>query len=152
MLPCATTRPNRALRGAAHHATLAVFALVAVAAYLFLERHQAPPLDTPEQTQQKTAAAKSFVTQQADAMLTAYKQHTGSYPATAEGLWALVKAPPRVTGWQGPYLTSPTMPIDPWGQPYQYALPGPHNGPGKYDVWSCGPDQKDGTADDIGNW
>jgi len=148
----APTRPHRAPRGAALNATLVLLATVAAVAYLFLERHQAPPADTPAQLQQKITLAKTFVTQQADSMLTSYKQHVGNYPASVEGLWALVEAPPRVTGWQGPYLTTPTMPIDPWGQPYQYAFPGPHNGPGKYDVWSAGPDQKNGTADDIGNW
>ena len=31
------------------------------------------------------------------------------------------------------------MPLDPWGNPYQYACPGTHN-PDSYDVWSLGPD------------
>jgi len=148
----ATTQLYRAPRGAALFANLVLLATVAAFLYLFLERHQAPATDTPEQMRQKTAAAKIFVTQQADAMLAAYKLHTGRYPTTTEGLWALAIKPPRVTGWQGPYLTGPTMPIDPWGQAYQYAFPGPHNGPDKYDVWSPGPDQINGTADDIGNW
>ena len=40
---------------------------------------------------------------------------------------------------------------DAWGQPYQYRNPGRHN-PHGYDVYSYGPDMKDVTEDDIGNW
>jgi general secretion pathway protein G len=43
------------------------------------------------------------------------------------------------------------IPLDPWRQPYQYRFPGVKNKTG-YDLWSKGPDEQDGTADDIGNW
>jgi general secretion pathway protein G len=43
------------------------------------------------------------------------------------------------------------LPDDPWGNKYQYANPGVHN-PDSYDIYSYGPDQEDGTDDDIGNW
>lgn len=131
---------------------LVLLGAVAFASYLFAERHQAPPPDSPEQVRVKIETAKSLITLQMSSLLAAYQQQTGSYPATVEGLWALVEAPPRVSGWKGPYLTTPARPIDPWGQVYQYAFPGPHNGAHKYDVWSNGPDGLSGTADDIGNW
>jgi general secretion pathway protein G len=43
------------------------------------------------------------------------------------------------------------MPTDPWHNPYIYYFPGKHN-PSGYDLLSAGPDGKEGTADDIGNW
>jgi general secretion pathway protein G len=43
------------------------------------------------------------------------------------------------------------IPLDPWGEPYQYAYPGTRN-KDSYDLWSKGPDKQSGTADDIGNW
>ena len=41
--------------------------------------------------------------------------------------------------------------LDPWGEPYQYRNPGIKN-PNGYDLFSKGPDKKEGTPDDIGNW
>jgi general secretion pathway protein G len=77
-----------------------------------------------------------------------------TYPTTAQGLEALRTAPAdlaNVNAWgPDPYLDDP-IPLDPWGQPYQYAFPGQRNTT-KYDIWSMGPDSVDGTADDIGNW
>lgn len=54
--------------------------------------------------------------------------------------------------WDGPYLTSTSVPKDPWGHEYQYEYP-PTHGKGDYpDVWSFGPDGEDGTDDDIVSW
>ena len=41
--------------------------------------------------------------------------------------------------------------IDPWCQPYQFRNPGKHN-PNGYDIFSKGPDMKEDTPDDVGNW
>ncbi len=96
--------------------------------------------------------AKLFVTQTMQAPLTAYKINMGDFPTTAEGLQALITPPPNNDGrWRGPYLQDNKLPLDPWGDPYQYRYPGVHNKKG-YDLWSMGPDKTDGTADDIGNW
>jgi len=78
----------------------------------------------------------------------------GDYPSTAEGLQALVTAPAgKADRWRGPYVVGDKTKIftDPWGTPYQYRYPGIHN-KNKPDVWSKGPDGRNGTADDIGNW
>lgn len=84
--------------------------------------------------------------------LESFKLSMGSYPTTEEGLQALVTAPGSNSGnWRGPYYESKEAPKDPWGTPYRYAYPGSHNTT-RYDIWSAGPDKKDGTADDIGNW
>jgi general secretion pathway protein G len=98
--------------------------------------------------------ARLFVQSSMNTPLIAYKINMGDYPSTAEGLRALLVAPSsHPERWHGPYIESPsgTIPMDPWGEPYQYAYPGVHNKSG-YDIWSKGPDKQDATADDIGNW
>jgi general secretion pathway protein G len=45
----------------------------------------------------------------------------GRYPLDAEGLDALVAPPPAARFWNGPYLRSGAVPLDPWGEPYRYA-------------------------------
>jgi general secretion pathway protein G len=96
--------------------------------------------------------AKLFVTQSMQAPLQAYKMAMGDYPTTAEGLQALVTPPAnRADRWRGPYLQDSKLPVDPWGEPYQYRYPGVKNKNG-FDLWSKGPDKTDGTDDDIGNW
>lgn len=100
----------------------------------------------------QVAAAQLFVTQTAKSSLLPYRLHTGGFPTTGEGLQALVTAPASAAGkWQGPYMEGGKVPLDPWGEPYQYAFPGKRN-PSAYDVWSKGPDKQSETADDIGNW
>lgn len=95
---------------------------------------------------------KLFVTQSIQLPLTAYRIDMGDYPTTAEGLQALVTPPAsKADRWRGPYLQDGKLPVDTWGEPYQYRYPGTHNKNG-YDVWSKGPDKTDGTDDDIGNW
>jgi len=53
--------------------------------------------------------------------------------------------------WQGPYLEDESGLKDPWGRDFQYRQEGQHN-ESKYDLWSMGPDGRDGTEDDINNW
>lgn len=77
----------------------------------------------------------------------------GRYPATMEGLGALVEPPDGVDVSKGswPYIDSNTLKSDPWGVPYQYMCPGQHN-PDSYDLWSLGPDGIPNSGDEIGNW
>lgn len=68
------------------------------------------------------------------------------FPTSDEGLNGLMAKPGNVTNWNGPYLTTP--PLDPWGNAYMYKAPG--TGDNKdFDLWSMGPDAKDGTSDDV---
>ena len=74
------------------------------------------------------------------------------YPATDEGLQALVQAPAGVDKWHGPYLKKKEVPKDPWGNDYHYASPGQH---GPYDLSSLGADNKeggDGDNKDLVSW
>jgi general secretion pathway protein G len=77
-----------------------------------------------------------------------YKEDTGHYPLN---LQELVQKGSGVTNWHGPYFDPPKLPIDAWGNTYIYHYPGKHN-PNSYDLFSAGPDGKEGTPDDIGNW
>ncbi len=54
--------------------------------------------------------------------------------------------------WDGPYLKKNEIPLDPWGNPYQYEYPSTHGNGDNPDIWSFGPDGQDGTEDDITNW
>jgi len=95
--------------------------------------------------------AKLFVSESMKTTLSTYRISVGDYPTSAEGLNALLTAPAnKAERWTGPYLES-KVPLDPWGEPYQYRSPGVKN-KASYDLWSKGPDKQDGTADDIGNW
>jgi general secretion pathway protein G len=70
-----------------------------------------------------------------------YRLQTGSYPTTQQGLQALVANADRVPGWNGPYLSSNKVPVDPWGSPYVYKSPGEH---APYDLYSLGADKSPG--------
>lgn len=70
---------------------------------------------------------------------------TGRYPSKSETLSALVKKPASIEGWNGPYLQQAAIPADPWGNAYQYTLPGV-NAP--YQIMSYG---ADGVAGGTGN-
>lgn len=48
----------------------------------------------------------------------------GRYPVQAEGLGALVHKPATIQVWNGPYLRSDSVPLDPWGNDYKYASDG----------------------------
>jgi general secretion pathway protein G len=79
----------------------------------------------------------------------AFEIDCGRYPSTAEGLDALLTNPAGLKGWNGPYIKSAFK--DPWGRPYVYRCPGRHNTKG-FDLYSLGPDGKEGGGDDITNW
>ncbi len=83
-----------------------------------------------------------------------YKLDNHSYPSTQQGLEALVKKPsgnPAAKNWnKDGYLKR--VPVDPWGNAYQYLSPGTR---GSFDLYSLGADGKQGGTDlnaDIGNW
>jgi general secretion pathway protein G len=80
--------------------------------------------------------------------LDAYEVDNGFYP---KSLADLIQQPSNARGWHGPYFDPPVLPVDPWGNPYIYYFPGKHN-PTGYDLLSAGPDQKEGTDDDIVSW
>lgn len=76
-----------------------------------------------------------------------YHLDAGRYPTTAEGLEALVSAPPAAPWWNGPYLRKREALVDPWGAPFTYAAPGRGGAP--YDLISLGADGAEGGTDDA---
>ena len=104
--------------------------------------------------QSQEAIARIFVRDSLKTSLVRYRMDLGDYPTTAEGLNALVNATAgNADRWKGPYMDAigGKLPLDPWGQPYEYRYPGTKN-TGGYDLYSRGPDKTADTADDIGNW
>ena len=80
-----------------------------------------------------------------------YEIQTGTYPTTEQGLDALAERPAGMDAdrWPGPLLER--VPLDQWGNSWQYRYPGQHN-TNSYDLWSFGPDGRNGTDEDITNW
>ena len=76
-----------------------------------------------------------------------YKTMTAKAP---ESLDDFVREPGIFSGSWKPLMQKSAL-NDPWGEPYQYRNPGTKN-PNGYDLFSKGPDKKEGTDDDIGNW
>jgi len=72
----------------------------------------------------------------------------GRFPTVQEGLQILYSAPADENLkqlWKGPYLDE-QVPPDPWGNPYQYSIPGKDGQP--FALYSLGADGKSG-GDEI---
>lgn len=89
-----------------------------------------------------------------ESALNLYRLDNFQYPTTDQGLQALAEKPggsPEPQNWKaGGYLDR--LPIDPWGNEYQYLSPGQN---GEIDIYSLGADAApggEGSAEDIGNW
>ncbi len=126
---------------------LVVVAILGILAAIIVPR----VMDRPDEA--KRVAAKADVAAIVQA-LKLYRLDNGFYPATDQGLAALVQRPasaPVPNNWkQGGYLER--LPKDPWGSDYQYLHPGVK---GEIDVFSLGADRTrggDGSGADIGNW
>lgn len=76
-----------------------------------------------------------------------YKTNMNQVPSSLKDLAV------RPGNAKGPWrkMIEETALKDAWGNDYQYRNPGRHN-PNGYDIYSLGPDGKDGSEDDIGNW
>ena len=99
-----------------------------------------------------TADTARLQVQNFKSALDLYRLDTGVYPTTQEGLQALVRSPGNAPGWKGPYIDSPALPADPWGNGYLYKAPGEH---GAYDLYSLGSDKApggNGEAADVTSW
>jgi general secretion pathway protein G len=80
-----------------------------------------------------------------------FKFNTNEYPKELKYLIEKPSETEIAEKWTGPYLESESGLKDPWGHDFEYTAEGRHN-EGKFDLWSRGPDGKDGTEDDITNW
>lgn len=99
----------------------------------------------------KTKTAKIQI-EELSVALDLYRLEVGNYPSTEQGLESLVREPPGVDGWRGPYLKKSKVPQDPWNRDYEYRFPGEH---GLFDIYSLGADGQtggDGESRDVGSW
>ena len=80
-----------------------------------------------------------------DKALQSYRLDVGRFPATAQGLRALVNQPGDEPRWRGPYMQG-DIPVDPWGSPYQYRTPGANGR--DYELLSWGRDRAPGGSGD----
>lgn len=71
-----------------------------------------------------------------------YRLDTRRYPTTEQGLKVLIEKPVNDAQWNGPYLRK-SVPLDPWGHPYIYRIPGTK---GDYDIVSYGKDGRPGGS------
>jgi general secretion pathway protein G len=96
------------------------------------------------------AAAKAQIQVLSSAVQTYYAYHR-QYPTQQQGLQALVQKPtlpPIPSDYpEHGYLSSRTLPLDPWGQPYLYLTPGRQKEP--FEIFSYGPDREPGGNDDV---
>ena len=97
----------------------------------------------------KTVAAAQI--EEFSSALDGFYVDAGRYPTQDEGLQALRERPTGAKKWNGPYLKK-EIPLDPWGNPYIYRIPGQH---GSYDLISYGADGKEGGEGenaDVTSW
>jgi general secretion pathway protein G len=75
-----------------------------------------------------------------------YRADNGTFPASG-AMTALITNPGNAPRWRQ-YMKA--LPKDPWGNDYRYLNPGTHGG--EIDIYSIGPDKREGTEDDVGSW
>ena len=133
---------TRRLQGFTLVEMLLVVAIIGILAALVI-----PKIAGTTEKSRKTAAYTD-IHSGIKAALDHYEIDYGTYPRSLNDL--LVQ-PSDAKHWDGPYFDPPQLPLDPWGNPYIYYFPSKRNQP-TYDLLSAGPDGKEGTDDDIGNW
>jgi general secretion pathway protein G len=145
--PCSSERRTQGRRRGAAGFTLIELLLVLV--ILGILAAIVVPKFSGRTEQARITAAKSQIATFGTA-LDAFEVDTGTYPRGKDGLLDLVRQPRDAKDWKGPYLKG-DIPNDPWGNPYVYEFPG-RNNENSYDLFSVGPDGREGTADDITNF
>jgi len=80
-----------------------------------------------------------------------FKLDVGRFPTNEEGLDALMRKPDNAGGWNGPYLKSDSVPLDPWGRPYKYTYPGAKGEPEILSLGADGVPGGEGENADIRN-
>lgn len=115
-----------------------IFALLVVGTLLASRTTEEVKKKTEKRSPLITAADELFALRVA---VERFKRDCGRYPSEKEGLKALVRDP-GVKNWKGPYVN--IVKPDPWKKRYVYLVES-----NRASVFSCGPDRKPGTKDDI---
>ncbi len=71
----------------------------------------------------------------------AYRMSTGKLPPAESGLDILVRNVNNDKSWKGPFIDGTAIPLDPWGNPYVYKVPGEN---ADFEIISYGADGKTG--------
>jgi general secretion pathway protein G len=105
----------------------------------------------------RVVTAKTQITR-LESSLELYAMDNGRFPTSEQGLEALVSEPttsPEPVNYQpGGYIKGGELPLDPWGNEFQYESPGTNN-PESFDLWCLGKDGApggEGLNADLGNW
>jgi general secretion pathway protein G len=141
--PAASGHSSRATRGVSAFTLvemLLVVTIIGILAALVI------PKIAGRGEQARATAAYTDIHGGIKSALDQFEVDNGFYP---KSLQDLVAPPSNAKNWHGPYLDK--VPVDPWGTPYIYYYPGKHTA-NSYDLLSAGPDQKEGTEDDIVSW
>lgn len=142
--------PAKKLQSIAHSRGFTLLELLVVMVIIGLLAGYVAPKYMSQVGKSEVKAAKA----QIDALeksLDQYRLDTGHYPNQQQGLAALVTRPSDEAKWDGPYLRK-GLPLDPWGNPYQFKIPGEKY---EFEILSLGKDGQpggSGEAADIGNW
>ena len=135
------THDGRTQRDRSHEAGFTLIELLVVMTILVLLTSLVAPRVMGYLGSSRTKTAKVQI-ESLSTSLELFKLDTGRYPNAREGLNALVQRPSGVNSWNGPYLKTERVPLDPWGQPYIYRFPG--QGAAAFDIISLGADKREG--------
>ncbi len=145
-------RMKRTFRSGRRSGFTLVEVLVVVVILGLLAALVAPRVVGQGEDAKRTAAAVQI--REIEQALEMYRLDNSLYPTTAQGLQALVSkpaSPPEPRRYrQGGYMRR--LPVDPWGSPYVYRMPGDR---GEFDLFSKGADGEEGgegAGRDITNW
>lgn len=140
-----TSRQGRKLKGLVSPGGFTLLELLVVIAIIGLLATYVGPRYFSQIGKSEATVAKAQIEAFSSA-LDQYRLDTGHYPNVDQGLNALVKQPANETKWHGPYMAK-DIPMDPWGKPYRYRVPGPK---GDYEILSYGKNGvPGGTGDDA---
>ncbi|SFV29609.1 type II secretion system major pseudopilin GspG [Hyphomicrobium facile] len=134
------TQDGRNARDRSHEAGFTLIELLVVMVILVLLASLVAPRVIGYLGSSRTKTAKVQISSLATS-LELFKLDAGRYPDAREGLSALVQRPTGINAWNGPYLKTDRVPLDPWGQPYIYRVPGQR---AAFDVISLGADKREG--------
>lgn len=99
----------------------------------------------------KITSAKQTIVGTFVGALGQFEQAVGRYPTSEEGFGTLLEYPQN-PDWDGPYIQSAFLPLDPWKNEYKYTFPSQLTSSTiLFDVVSAGPDRVFGNEDDISN-
>lgn len=147
MIPLVARMRSRRAKGGDERGFTLLELLVVIAILGLLIGFVAPQVIKLLSTSKEKIAVQSI--QRIESILDIYRLDMGNYPTTEQGLEALIRQPPGVANWNGPYIKGNQVPLDPWGHPFQYRNPSqrPQH---DYDLFSLGPSgQPGGTGENA---